>query len=68
MKYAQNTADIKEGSAFKGTMSKGKNLWNIGFPVLTTHTVSHTVRGRLTLKDECLISVPFQAGRSANSK
>ena len=47
---------------------KEKKLWNIGFPVLTTHTVSHTVRGRFSLKDECLISVPFQAGRSANSK
>ena len=68
IKYAQNTADMKEGSTFRSTMSKGKNLWNIGFPVLTTHTVAHTVRGRFTLKGECLISVPFQAGRFANSK
>ena len=58
---------MKEGSIFRSMMSKGKDLWNMSFPMLTTLPVPHTVRGRFTLKHEWLISVSFQAGRYSNS-
>ena len=59
---------MKEGSIFRSMMSKGKDLWNMSFLMLTTLPIQHTVRGRFTPKHEWLISVPFQAGRSMNSK